>query len=164
MEEHNTNPVESLESKHLDAEELKQEPQMPQPRDPRVAILETIKNNYFFDAGLQNIGYIILGTAVKRHPAINNKLLNPADNEALFDKRMAEQDTARYGIQQRFMVSFRMDELLDNLEMLSDTVGTKILSILDVKKMVPGTLRILARAAHNTEQISLDMVWIEEKQ
>ena len=39
---------------------------------PEVSMLQSIERNMFFDASLQAFGYIILGTAIRQHPELND--------------------------------------------------------------------------------------------
>lgn len=163
MEQSDKSPLECLEAKNLDGEEMKQGQQPKgQSKDPRVAILLTIQNNLFTDAALQNIGYVLLGTAVRMHPEINDPDKNPVEIQDRFSAMMEAEQTDKYKLDSRHMVSFRMCELLDNVDMFADVVGHKVLDTFAGKKIVPGTLRVLAKM-DDSEMIALHLIWIEEK-
>lgn len=169
MEQSEKSPMASMESKNLENEELKQgQPQRPKPQDPRVAILQTIQNNLFTDAALQNIGYVILGTAVRKYPDINSPKNRPQEREDAFNKCLEAGETDGYVIGERHLVSFTMSELLDNLDELTDSMGVSIITMLHNSKVVPGTLRVLARLGCRElglrqNVVELYAVWVEEK-
>lgn len=117
-------------------------PEPPENLSPRVRILQCLESNFFVDAALQTIGYVILMEAIRRQPEFNR----PENFDTVkFD---GTTDVGGQAIKLRSVntMPVRVVDLLDRLDELIDDIAGVLRHILSSetdngRRVILGTVR-----------------------
>jgi len=143
------------------AEEISLEKEQPL---PQLYILMALANNMFFDAALQSIGYVILGTVFNRNPELNDKKYYLDITFTPEEHNKCWQD---FTIHHQTLAGFKLADLTASFDDIVEHVATEIKPILEAAdgKMVAGTLRIYVTfdpKGHNGN-VQLALAWVEKE-
>ena len=128
---------------------------------PQLYMLMTLQKNMFFDAALQSMGYVILGTVFKRRPDLN-------DNKHYLDLTFTPAEHNKcwqdFGIQQRIGGQYRLADVTTNFDKIVEQTTCYIENALESSggRLVAGTLRIFV-TMHSDGMIHQMLTWIERK-
>ena len=139
----------------------------PKKLDPKMAILQSIQRNLMSDAILQALGYVILGTAIKNAPDLNDKS-HYADVDFSEDKDV---DISKFGIGTASIGEIDPAKLLTEFDSITKTLADEVRTALIDHKIVAGSMRInMAFRVPEMEEIGMIrtplcivLMWIEER-
>lgn len=135
--------------------------------DPKLAILQTIQHNMMSDAILQTLGYVLLGTAIRSAPDLNDKA-HYADVDFSEDKDI---DVSKFEVGSASAGDLNPAKLLTEFDTITKMLAEKVRSILIDHKIVLGSMRIniTFRVPEVEESGMIDtplrivLMWIEER-
>jgi hypothetical protein len=140
--------------------------QNPQTTDPyrkqKLSILESIQRNMLFDAALQSIGYIILGTAIGECPGYNK----PEQYSKTEFNPDQDIDITRFKPHTRFLMSITgLPELMRDFAHVVRIIKAEFSDIMACaihakRQVVADTMRI--HIAREGGGLSIALIWVEE--
>jgi len=143
----------------LQTEAGAQQPPKEPIRDPRQDILLMIQNNMFMDAALQNLGYVLLGTAISR----NEKEFNDPSRYLQVDfKKLKPSEVTKYSIATETVDRVWLSSVISNFEFMVEQMVSALRVMLVNNRVVLGTLRAMVYAGPNHGEITIQLVFIKE--
>ena len=141
-------------------EPQEQPPAPPPPMNPQHELLKGIAHNMFMDAYLQNIGYILLGSAIRQHEQEFN---DPAKFVNVKIDDLSPEEVEKYQLDTINCTTAWLSEISDTTDELVVVVVRKLRDMLAQYKVVLGTLRIMVSATATADEILLQLVFVREK-
>jgi hypothetical protein len=133
--------------------------------NPKLAMLQAIQRNMYSDAALQSIAYIILGTAIKCHPELNEKELYADPN--LDDTKT---DPDKFVIVAAHVGNYAPQDLIANFDKIVHDTAEVLRTAVLCGKIVAGTLRSYLKPLTGTAvdstthtSVALDLIWVQER-